>query len=165
MKIINKKFQEPIVGAYAPLFDRLIDHDLSALEDLNAFYVLDLQGLKESIIHEIELIFNTRPTSKRLPEENDLQGGSEYDLPIYFGLNDFSWFDSSQEFTLHQIGKKMETLIMRFEPRLLHPYVHVSHVNRKVLGLDVSIKGDVWWNNTRIPMQFPITVKHLFSRP
>jgi predicted component of type VI protein secretion system len=65
MKNINKKnFQKPLVGAHAPLFDRLIDENPAELEDAYSISVLDFEGLKESIIHEIEILLNTRPTAK-----------------------------------------------------------------------------------------------------
>jgi type VI secretion system lysozyme-like protein len=150
--------------SYTPLFDRLIDDHIYVIDDTHDFSLLDNNGLYESIMRELNIILNTRTTAKSPAEEDDFQGGSDYDLPIYFGLNDFSWFDSSQEFYLYQIASKIETVIKRFEPRLKEPMAKIEKINRGELGMNVTISGYIKSGDATSKMSFPITIKRLFSQ-
>lgn len=159
-----KQKEKKMKGALAPLFDRLTDLNPRDQMEAAPYYRLDFEGLKESIMAEVSLILNTRPTAKRQADQNPQQGGSDYALPIFFGLGDFSWFEAGHDFYLHQIARRVESAISYYEPRLKNPRARVSKVDKSILGVRVDITGDIVIDHIKERLNFPIAVENLFSR-
>lgn len=161
------KNHETFPGAKAPLFDRLMNPTgpMASLDnDIKSMEILDLNGLKKSIVREITLLLETRPTAKRLAEKDNLNGASDYILPTFYGLPDFSWFDTSDKASLHQITLRLKDLIQHYEPRLFNPRVIYQGLDRSNLGVHLTIEGDVQWENMRYPLHFPISLRNLFLK-
>lgn len=159
-----KKKDKEMKGALAPLFDRLTDLDPRGDKEVTPYYKLDFENLKESIMAEVSLILNTRPTAKRQAEEEPEDRISDYALPIFFGLGDFSWFEAGSDFYLHQIARRVEGAIRYYEPRLKNPRARVSKVDQSILGVRVDIAGDIVIDDVKERLNFPIAVENLFSR-
>ncbi len=151
-------------GALAPLFDRLVDENLSVREELHPFQTLSRQELVDSITAEISLVLNTRPTAKRLADTETTDSFSDYKLPIFFGLADFSWFEGSNDFSLHQVVRRLEEIIAHFEPRLKNPKVRVKDMDKSILGMHVDITGDIMVDDVMERYNFPVTINNLFTR-
>jgi type VI secretion system protein ImpF len=158
----NTNFQKTTkkAGAPAPLFDRLCDFDLqSAVENPN-FQTLDFDQLKESILDELILILNTRHSAKRRVEK-DQAGLSDYILPQFFGLSDFSWFNTNSELGQSQMAQEIEETIAHFEPRLKNIHVAITDIDKRTLALHAVISGDVTLNQQKERMSMPIILEGL----
>lgn len=151
-------------GALAPLFDRLTDLNLWDKEEITPYHRLDFERLKQSILSEVSLILNTRPTAKRQAKKGPKGSVSDYALPIYFGLGDFSWFEAGSDFYKHQIARRVEEAIRYYEPRLKKPRVKVSQVDKTILGIRVDIAGEIVIDDVRERLNFPMAIENLFSR-
>jgi len=160
---LNKKKILSKPGALAPLFDRLVDLEPELSQELDPFAPLSAQALQESIIHELSLVFNTRPTAKRLAGEDIPDSVSDYALPTFFGLADFSWLDAGKDFYLHRIIRLLEDVIRHYEPRLMNPKVKVREMDRAILGLHVDITGTIDPGTGIQQVNFPLSITNLFK--
>ena len=160
---IQKKNQSK-TGALAPLFDRLVDENLSVQEEIRPFQTLTRQELFDSITTELSLVLNTRPTAKRLADTQTADTVSDYQFPVFFGLADFSWFEGSNDFSLHQVVRRLEEIITHFEPRLKNPKLRVKDMDKSILGMHVEITGDVLVDEVMERYNFPVTINNLFTR-
>jgi type VI secretion system protein ImpF len=147
-------------GAPAPLFDRLCDFDLQNSVESPSFNALDFEQLKESILNELVLILNTRHSAKRRAEK-DQSGISDYILPQFFGLSDFSWFDINSELGQSQMAQEIEETIAHFEPRLKNVHVVITEIDKRTLALHAVISGDVILNQQKERVSLPITLEGL----
>lgn len=161
---LNRKKISSKTGALAPLFDRLVDFDTSATHEIQPLQALTRRELQESISRELTLLLNTRPTSKRLAEDEPQESMSDYRLPIFFGLADFSWFEGSNDFSLNQVVRRLEEVIRRFEPRLKNPRIKTRQVDKSILGMHVEIMGEIDIEDAPEHFNFPITINNLFTR-
>lgn len=161
---LNKKKELSKPGALAPLFDRLMDLEPSLTQELDPFAPLNAVQLQESITHELSLVLNTRPTAKRLADEDIPDSISDYCLPTFFGLADFSWFDAGQDFYLHKIVRLLEEVIRHYEPRLMNPKIKVRERDRAILGLHVDISGTIDPGDGVRQVNFPLSIANLFTR-
>lgn len=159
-----KKKKNQSKGALAPLFDRLTDLDQGGIGEERPYHKLDFEGLKESVLSEISLILNTRPTAKRQAEKNSKGHLSDYALPTFFGLGDFTWFEAGNDFYLHQVTRRVEEAIRYYEPRLKNPRIKVTKVDKTILGLRVDISGEIVIDDVRERLNFPMAIENLFSR-
>ncbi len=160
---LNKR-EKHVKGALAPLFDRLTDLEPNKDREVTPYYKLNFEELKESILSELTLILNTRPTSKRQAEKPTDDQLADYALPIYFGLGDFSWFEAGSDFYIHQIARRIEETIRYYEPRLQNPRVRVSEIDKSILGVQVGISGDIVIDDVRERLNFPLAIENLFTR-
>lgn len=161
---LNRKKISSKTGALAPLFDRLVDFDTTTTHEIQPLQALTRRELQESISRELTLLLNTRPTSKRLAEDEPQESMSDYRLPIFFGLADFSWFEGSNDFSLNQVIRRLEEVIRRFEPRLKNPRIKMRQVDKSILGMHVEIVGEIDIEDAPERFNFPITISNLFTR-
>lgn len=159
-----KKKKASQKGALAPLFERLTDLDPHTPKEKVPYDRLDLEGLRRSILAELSLILNTRPTAKRQAETPAQDHLADYALPAFFGLGDFSWFEAGSEFYLHQVARRIEEVIGYYEPRLKNPRVKVAKGDQPALGIQVEVSGEVFLEGLRERLNFPIAIENLFLR-
>jgi type VI secretion system protein ImpF len=149
-------------GAPMPLFDRLIDFKPHVKSEQLVQNFLDEEGLKQSIAQELENILDSR-----IADEIDLPEGDEgygFLMPEQFGLRDFSSLTAQSERGLRDITSHIRTAILRFEPRLLNPRVHIIAARKEKTDIEVEIHGLVIIDKAMVPMMFPLTLHNLFGR-
>jgi type VI secretion system lysozyme-like protein len=150
-------------GVIAPLFDRLTDQEPNILEEEPTTYVLTIQGLQASIQRELELLLNTRPTTR---EETQEEAGQDpyTPLPMAFGLNEFSWFETVHQFSFSKIARKIEQVITHFEPRLKNVNVMIIGKDPSTLSLQIHIEAELNIPHYYERVHFPLILYGLFRR-
>lgn len=125
-------------GVLPPLFDRIIQQkiDLIVGEQL-----LDAKGLQESIIKELSLILNTRCTVRKVVYDNHIDEIPLFGLPDFFGLEDFSNFDPSDQQTWLKTARLIATAIQAAEPRLKNIHVKIEGYNSSLQSLEVTVSA------------------------
>ena len=145
-----------------PLFDRLIDLKPHVKGEPLVQNFLDEDGLKQSIAQELENILDSR-----IADDIDLpEGDIEYDflMPEQFGLRDFAGLTAQSDRGLRDIASHIRAAILRFEPRLLNPRVHIIAARKEKTDIEVEIHGSVLIDQVMVPMLFPLTLHNLFGR-
>lgn len=163
MHIIKKNKIQLRIGAPVPLFDRLVDDKPHVKAESVVQNYLDEEGLRESIIQELQNILDSRVAA----EVDEVEKDQDYIfcLPEHFGLRDFSTLTAQSDRGLRTIAAHVREAIIRFEPRLLNPKVQITSARKDNTDIDVAISGDVILGQEVIPMVFPITLHNLFRRP
>ncbi len=151
-------------GALAPLFDRLTDLEPHLVSEPSSYQILTPTELKESVQRELELVLNTRPTVQRPPEDGHGEFISDFALPQFFGLRDFSWFDGASDTGRRSIGTEIERVVTYYEPRLKNVKVRVSKHPQDPLALVAEIAGDLKIGEILERFTFPITIHNLLQR-
>lgn len=125
-------------GVLPPLFDRIIQQkiDLVVGEQL-----LDAKGLQESIIKELSLILNTRCTVRKVVYDNHIDEIPLFGLPDFFGLEDFSNFDPTNQQTWSKTARVITTAIQAAEPRLQNIYVKIKGYDSSLQTLEVTVSA------------------------
>ena len=125
-------------GVLPPLFDRIIQQkiDLVVGEQL-----LDAKGLQESIIKELSLILNTRCTVRKVVYDNHIDEIPLFGLPDFFGLEDFSNFDPTNQQTWLKTARVITTAIQAAEPRLQNIHVKIKGYDSSLQTLEVTVSA------------------------
>lgn len=151
-------------GALAPLFDRLTDLEPHLTSEPSSYQILDALALKESVQRELEMILNTRPTVLRPPEDGHGEFISDFALPQFFGLRDFSWFDGASDLGRRNIGIEIERVVTYYEPRLKNVRAFVNKHPIDPLSLVAEVTGDLKIGKVFERFTFPITIQNLLQR-
>jgi type VI secretion system protein ImpF len=151
-------------GALAPLFDRLSDLEPHLMSEPSSYQILGPSELRESVQRELEMILNTRPTVRRPPEDGHGEFISDFALPQFFGLRDFSWFDGASDLGRRTIGTEIERVVAYYEPRLKNVKALVSKHPIDPLSLIAEIAGDLKIGKVLERFTFPITIQNLLQR-
>ncbi|AIL13278.1 hypothetical protein IM40_06860 [Candidatus Paracaedimonas acanthamoebae] len=151
-------------GVLAPLFDRLTDLEPHLIAEPSSYQMLGPQELKESVQRELELVLNTRPTVQRPPEDGHGEFISDFALPQFFGLRDFSWFDGASDLGRRAIGTEIERVVTYYEPRLKNVKARVNKHPQDPLALIVEVTGDLKIGEVLERFTFPITIQNLLQR-
>lgn len=151
-------------GALAPLFDRLTDLEPHLTSEPSSYQILDSLALRDSVQRELEMILNTRPTVLRPPEDGHGEFISDFALPQFFGLRDFSWFDGSSDLGRRTIGIEIERVVSYYEPRLKNVRAFVNKHPTDPLSLIAEITGDLKIDEILERFTFPITIQNLLQR-
>ncbi len=142
-------------GLLPPLFDRIVDDksDTGIGRKL-----LDTDGLKESIIHELSVILNTRCTVRKVIYEDHIETIPLFGLPDFFGLGDFSYFDGSNSQDWPKAARFIETAIQAAEPRLQNIYVKIESFDSFRQALSLMVSAIVKESNLLKEIHFPLTL-------
>ncbi len=140
-------------GTPAPLFDRIVEDRLGAAPQL-----LNAQELKDSIIHEVSIVLNTRCTVRKVIYEDHLEMIPLFGLPDFFGLSDFSYFDSANPEDWPTMARFIETAIQAAEPRLHHINVTVDHYDSVNQALSVMVSASGKETPLLKDIHFPLTL-------
>ncbi len=151
-------------GALAPLFDRLTDLEPHLTSEPSSYQILDSLALRESVQRELEMILNTRPTVLRPPEDGQGEFISDFALPQFFGLRDFSWFDGSNDLGRRMIGIEIERVVTYYEPRLKNVSALVKKHPMDPISLIAELTGDLKIGKVLERFTFPITIQNLLQR-
>src|SRR5436309_13543904 len=103
-----------------PLFDRLVDRDRFLRRELRPMRTLDRRGVKESVRHELEQLFNTR-----CPIPAHRLAGRVRTV-IDYGVPDFSTFSARNQDDWGRMADILRRAIEVYEPRLAQVRVVVE---------------------------------------
>ncbi len=137
------------VTARRPLFDRLVDDNLQEKEERTIKDRLDIEGLKDSIAHELKMILNTRSTSG-----NKVRAKGKYLLPSDFGLKDYTHLSPSGSSGV--IIRNFINAIQAYEPRLLKPQVRIVRYDRILQKMYLEIQGAIKLGQRVERFSFPL---------
>lgn len=139
-------------GAPVPLFDRLSDDAPGVRAEAEPRRVLDLDGLKESVGREIEILLNTRCPLKE--EDIDYKTRSVID----YGLVDIAPYFTRSVDDRRRLSQHIARTIAVYEPRLTRVSVTIEDMSRETHRLLVRVDGAVRFGNVVHPVSFPVHV-------
>lgn len=116
-----------------PLFDRLVDEDLSVRREVRPRRTLDRRGLMESVRRELEQLFNTR-----CPVPAHQLGGRRRSV-IDYGIPDVSQFSARNRDDRERLARLLCDAVEAFEPRL----TGVNVIVEPVAGDDLALSGRI----------------------
>lgn len=125
-------------GVLPPLFDRIIQQKI---DQVVGDQLLDAKGLQESIIKELSLILNTRCTVRKVVYDNHIDEIPLFGLPDFFGLEEFSNFDPSNQQTWPKTARLITTAIQAAEPRLKNIHVKIKEYDNSLQSLEVTVSA------------------------
>lgn len=149
-----------IRGILPPLFDRIIQDGSGTGMTLK---LLNAQELKESIIHELELVLNTRCTVRKIIYEDHLESIPLFGMPDFFGMGDMSYFDGSNSQEWPKIARFIETAITAAEPRLQNVHVKVTNYDGTDQMLEIDVSASLKESDLLKEIHFPLTLSHRSS--
>ncbi|MBX9785714.1 MAG: type VI secretion system baseplate subunit TssE [Alphaproteobacteria bacterium] len=140
-------------GVLPPLFDRIIQRkmDQAVGEPL-----LDAKGLQESIIKELSLMLNTRCTVRKVIYDNHIDEIPLFGLPDFFGLEDFSDFDPSNQQTWPKTARIISSAIQAAEPRLQNIHVKIKGYNTSLQSLEIAVSAMIKEAKLLKEIHFPL---------
>jgi len=160
----SRKNAHKKAGALPPLFDRLHNTDVSPEGSLYVEEIQSFDQMIDSISRELQAVLNTRQSAILLPkDDNKNLGYSDFFLPQYFGLGDFSHFDPSSKSGQFKMVKQLILTIQHFEPRLKNVDVKIQFVNIRKDSAILHIEGDVLLNDLTQRVSFPVTIDNLYT--
>jgi type VI secretion system protein ImpF len=118
-----------------PLFDRLVDDDLTLTRELAPARTLDRQGLKDSVRRELERLLNTRTS---LPA--DVLSLRERSV-IDYGIPDCSLFSPRSFDDRARVAELIRRAIVAYEPRLSEVRVAVDVAPGELLAMAVYVEA------------------------
>lgn len=140
--------------ARAGLLDRLADTDPEALEESRPLRTYSREQLIDSIISELNRIFNTRCIVPKKELKQRERSVLDYGVSDYTGMNTRALDD-------HQtLARTLKEAITRFEPRLQQVKVSVDPNPPNERSLVVLVEALLQYGNVREPVSFPITVRN-----
>jgi len=117
----RKSAKRPVI---LPILDRLLQGDNI---EIDGNFDRAIQVLRESIRRDLEILFNTRPYYKEIPDE---LGELESSL-IAFGLPDLQVENLAGASQQEECRNRIEDAIRRFEPRLRDVSVEILEDDAK----------------------------------
>lgn len=143
-----KTSDEPsfIVGATAPLFDRLIELDDETDSKPSRRRVLDLHALRRSIANELSQLLNTRTRS------DPPMTGTVLD----YGLPDFSHVGPISDGERAELAQLIASKISQFEPRLQRVRVTLFSDPNQPRALTGNIEAQLLVESVSEPVSFPL---------
>jgi|JI6StandDraft_1071083.scaffolds.fasta_scaffold422871_1 type VI secretion system lysozyme-like protein len=142
-------------GVLPPLFDRIVDEKRGETQPKQ---LLNTQELKDSIIHELSIILNTRCTVRKAIYEDHIETIPFFGSPDFFGLNDSNSFDGSNTQDWPRTARFIETAIQAAEPRLTNIHVQVDRYDGVSQALYITVLAVMKERNLHKEVQFPLTL-------
>jgi type VI secretion system protein ImpF len=143
---------QPIAGARALLFDRLVDVPPELEHQERHLRILDRDHLKASVRRELERLLNTRCS---IPLH---QLGEEERSVVNYGIPDFSSLSPHNADDHALIASIVGQTIAAFEPRLRHVRVEVGPASGAESALWLIIIAELVIGAFTEPVSFPVTL-------
>jgi type VI secretion system protein ImpF len=144
--------------ARAPLFDRLVDHELRQPTESQPRSTLSRAELQASVRQEVEWLLNTRCPIPAHDLDNRARSVVDYGVPDCSLLTPHSQRDHQR---LEQL---FSHAITAFEPRLRHVRVTVERRSNDHTALVAHIEAVLVVASIREPMAFPVLVQNDVGR-
>lgn len=159
--IIKESFAEPklLHGAPIPLFDKLIDTDLSLNEEIPPKRFYNRFELMQSIQTELSRILNTRANAKKVDYDQLAAEPMNFALPQMYGLADFSQYDATSKGNYPRIAKLCENAIRIFEPRLKNAIVTITEFDNNKARLSAIIDAELNMKDFQGEVTFPMEIE------
>jgi type VI secretion system lysozyme-like protein len=139
---------DPKVEVRTPLFERLVDLDLTLRHELRPMRTLGRGGLKESVRRDLEMLLNTRTS---LPASRlSLRDRSVID----YGIPDCSLYSPRSFDDRQRLAELIRRAVVAFEPRLTEVRVLVEATEGDVVSMDVRIEATLLTGTVREPVSF-----------
>jgi len=141
---------QPIAGARALLFDRLVDVPPELEHQERHLRILDRDHLKASVRRELERLLNTRcsiPLHRLGDEERSV---------VNYGIPDFSSLSPHNADDHELIASIVGQTIAAFEPRLRQIRVEVGPVSAAESALWLNISAELAVGMFAEPVSFPV---------
>ena len=142
-------------GARAPLFDRLVDHEPAQPTEPRPFRVLTRDGLRASVLTEVERLLNTR-----CPFDRATVAGRERTV-LEYGLPDMANYYSENQEDQQLLCNAVREAIEAYEPRLKNVRVTIEAVDRPNQRLALGIHGQLAHGRLLEPVSFPVDLTGL----
>ena len=142
-------------GTLPPLFDRIVD---DKWDEKQGGQLLNTQELKNSIIHELSIILNTRCTVRKAIYEDHIETIPFFGSPDFFGLNDSNTFEGANSQEWPKIARFVETAIRAAEPRLTNIHVQVDSYDGINQALYITVLASMKERHLFKEIQFPLTL-------
>lgn len=140
--------------ARAGLLDRLTDSEPNVSEESRPLRTYSREQLIDSIIRELNRVFNTRCIIPKKDLKKRERTVLDYGVSDYTGMNTRALED-------HQtLTRTIKDAITRYEPRLQQVKVSVDPTPPSERSLVVYVEGLVQYGTVREPVSFPITVRN-----
>lgn len=139
---MNQKYlEEPneSLGAFVPLFERLIDEDLEQAAECPVKKFYSFEELKQSIKRELLNILGTQCKFKEEGYRQLTTNSLNYGLPGMFGVPELTMYDGTNTNHWRIFARYMAKVIGVFEPRLTNITVTLNGVDRAKQFLEVVI--------------------------
>lgn len=158
--IIKESLAEPkrSTGAPIPLFEKLINDNPSALDEIPPKRFYNRFELMQSIQDELSRIMNTRAGVKKIDYEQLSKDPKNFALPQMYGLSDFSHYDASARGDYPRIARLCETAIRLYEPRLKNPVVTITGFDLNKSILNVIIDAELNVADFQEEVTFPLEI-------
>jgi type VI secretion system protein ImpF len=131
-----------------PLFERLVDNDLTLERELRPMRTLGRKGLKDSVRRGLEMLLNTRTS---LPANRlSLRDRSVID----YGLPDCSMFSPRSFDDRQRLAELIRRAVTAYEPRLADVRVVVEMSQGDEVSMDVHIEASLLIGSVREPVSF-----------
>jgi type VI secretion system lysozyme-like protein len=160
MRVKMKNMQQTKInrGVIPPLFDRIVDDRRGEKQGAQ---LLNTQELKDSIIHELSIILNTRCTVRKAIYEDHIETIPFFGSPDFFGLNDSNSFDGSNTDDWPRTARFIETAIRAAEPRLTNIHVQVDRYDGVGQALYITVFAIMKERHLHKEIQFPLTLNNM----
>jgi type VI secretion system lysozyme-like protein len=148
-------------GAFAPLFDRLTNHNLEVEVEDEPYGFLSPEEQKASILEELTRLLNTRTPRLKQTDRKDEAANIHYGIPSNIGLHSITAYDGMSKAAWASIGSDLTAIITKFEPRLKSPTVIVEKYDKLTQSLKVSISGTIYYEREKERVAFPMDMSLL----
>lgn len=142
----------PIIGARAPLFERLVDTDRGTQREPTPLRVLDREALLASVLGEIARLLNTRWPGPPRPGREGF-GSMEYGVPDFGGRSPASIADRDQ------YAAALARALARFEPRLSDIHIQLEPAPGDPVALVGTLSAQLRLGRVLEPVSFPLQVQ------
>ncbi len=143
-------------GAFAPLFDRLTNHQLDIEVEDEPYGFLSPEEQKSSILAELTRLLNTRTPRLKQVDRQDEAADIHYGIPSNIGLHSITAYDGMSKAAWASIAADLTAIITKFEPRLKSPTVVVEKYDELTQSLKISICGTIYYEHEKERITFPI---------
>ncbi|MBN9565572.1 MAG: type VI secretion system baseplate subunit TssE [Alphaproteobacteria bacterium] len=143
-------------GSFAPLFDRLTNHNPEVEVEKEPYGFLSPDEQKASIMEELTRLLNTRTPRLKQTDRRDETADIHYGIPSNIGLHSITAYDGMSKAAWAAIAGDLTAIITKFEPRLKSPTVVVEKYDEQTQSLKVSISGIIYYEHEKERVAFPI---------
>mgnify|MGYP001034377331 CR=1 FL=1 len=159
--IIKESLTEPKreQGAPISLFEKLIDNDRNAQEEVPSKRFYNRFELMQSIQAELSRILNTRANARKADYDQLASDERNFGLPQLYGLADFSQYDATNNGHHPRIARLCENAIRLFEPRLKNAKVTITEFDTKKARLYAIIDAELNMKDFQEEVTFPLEIE------
>ncbi len=143
------------IGSLAPLFDRLVDHDLHQATESPPLINYDKDQLLNSLRRETSRLFNTRCPLSYKEYMARKPFTLTYGDPLLYGLPSFIFLNPQSAKGKDLLTRVLYTAVRLFENRLSSINIALEPFSSLTQDIPLTIQGLVILDEVLVPVQFP----------